>query len=166
VTGPKKAGDFRTDAILGAYEKLISLAYPQALLATFSTYSRYSGPREAVFTALCRKNFGCTHFVLGRDHTGVGNFYAPNENFDLFESIGDLGITPVFFDTVYYSQKQKKTVESSKPDEADFKSISGTMIRDLLDDGKPVPDWCMRNEISEWLLEKQSGGDALFIKDN
>jgi len=166
VTGPKKAGDFRTDAILGAYEKLISLAYPQALLATFSTYSRYSGPREAVFTALCRKNFGCTHFVLGRDHTGVGNFYAPNENSDLFESIGDLGITPVFFDTVYYSQKRKETVESSKPDEADFKSISGTMIRDLLDDQKPVPEWCMRKEISEWLLEKQSSGDALFIEAN
>ncbi len=164
VIGPKKAGDFKTDAILGAYEQLITLAYPNALLAAFSTYSRYSGPREAVFTALCRKNFGCTHFLLGRDHTGVGDFYTANQNRDLFESLGDIGISPVFFDTVYYSPKLEKTVESSQPDEGDFKSISGTMIRDLLDSQKPVPDWCMREAISEWLLEKQSSGDALFIE--
>ena len=63
--------------ILGAYERLIEAAFPNALLAEFSTYSRYCGPREAIFTALCRKNYGCTHFVLGRDHTGVGDFYGP-----------------------------------------------------------------------------------------
>ncbi len=75
-----------------------------------------------------------------------------------------MGITPVFFDTVYYSQECENTVESSKPDEEDFKSISGTMIRDLLDNRKSVPNWCMRETISEWLLEKQRSGDSIFIK--
>ena len=112
--GPKKPGDFSADAILGAYERLIRLAYPNALLAAFGTYSRYCGPREAVFTALCRKNFGCTHFVLGRDHTGVGDFYAPHQNRELFESLGDIGITPVFFDTVYFSDEAGDTVESDE----------------------------------------------------
>jgi len=164
VIGLKKAGDFQTDAILGAYEKLIMLAYPHAILAAFSTYSRYCGPREAVFTALCRKNFGCTHFVLGRDHTGVGNFYAPQENRQLFESLGDIGIAPVFFDTVYYSPKQNKTVESRNPSEDDFKSISGTMIRELLQARKPVPDWCMRKTISEWLRERLDAGLPVFVE--
>lgn len=164
VIGPKKTGDFQTEIILGAYDKLVNLAYPQALLAAFSTYSRYSGPREAVFTALCRKNFGCTHFVLGRDHTGVGDFYSANQNRELFESLGDMGISPVFFDTVYYSVDKGKTVESAEEPQDECKSISGTMIRDLLTKQQAVPSWCMREEISEWLLKKQSDGSQLFVK--
>lgn len=164
VIGPKKTGDFQTDIILGAYDQLVTIAYPQALLAAFSTYSRYSGPREAVFTALCRKNFGCTHFVLGRDHTGVGSFYAADQNRELFDSLGDMGITPVFFDTVSYSEKLDQTVETADPNETDHKSISGTMIRDLLAQQQPVPSWCMREEISEWLLEQQRNGHALFVE--
>jgi len=164
VIGPKKVGDFRTEVILGAYEKLVALAYPKALLAAFSTYSRYCGPREAVFTALCRKNFGCTHFVIGRDHTGVGSYYAAHQNRELFDSLGDIGITPVFFNTVHYSKKREQTVESQEPNEKDYLSISGTMIRELLDKQRPVPDWCMRNAISSWLLEKKNAGDDLFIE--
>ncbi len=164
VIGPKKDGDFQTNIILGAYDKLVALAYPQALLAAFSTYSRYSGPREAVFTALCRKNFGCTHFVVGRDHTGVGNFYTANQNRELFESLGDMGISPVFFDTVQYSPKLDQTVESSEQSDPEHKQISGTMIRDLLVRQQEVPDWCMRKEISDWLLEQQRSGSALFVE--
>jgi len=164
VIGPKKSGDFVMDAIMGAYERLITSTLPNALLAAFSTYSRYCGPREAVFTALCRKNFGCTHFVLGRDHTGVGNFYAAGENQALFEKLGDIGIAPVFFDTVYYSEEVGETVESSTPDPERFKSISGTMIRDYLSSERPIPTWCMRKEISSWLMEQQSSGHELFVK--
>lgn len=164
VVGPKKAGDFLPDMILGAYERLIEAAFPNALLAEFSTYSRYCGPREAVFTALCRKNYGCTHFVLGRDHTGVGDYYAPMANRDMFDSLGDIGITPVFFDTVYYSTGAGTTVETSCPDEDDCKAISGTMIRDLLSKNQPVPEWCMREDISKWLLEMRSTGHSLFVE--
>jgi len=163
VVGPKKVGDFLPEIILGSYERLISSAFPNAQLAAFSTYSRYCGPREAVFTALCRKNFGCTHFVLGRDHTGVGDFYQADENQKLFESLGDMGITPVFFDTVYHCEKENTTVESRVPNQEKFRAISGTMIRELLEQGKPIPEWCMRKEISDWLLEMQKSGHPLFV---
>jgi pyruvate kinase len=162
VIGPKKEGDFRATAILGAYERLTRVAFPNALLAAFSTYSRYCGPREAVFTALCRKNFGCTHFVIGRDHTGVAGFYQPNENRDLFEKLGDIGISPVFFDTVFYSPELEATVEAREQNEA-LKSISGTMVRDLLSQQQPVPSWCMRPEVSQWLIEQVAAGESLFI---
>ncbi len=163
VIGPKKSGDFTPEAIMGAYERLISERLPNSLLAAFSTYSRYCGPREAVFTALCRKNFGCTHFVLGRDHTGVGNFYAANQNKDLFDKLGDIGITPVFFDTVYYSEEQDAMVESATPDENHLRSISGTMIRKLLSEGQSVPNWAMREEVSNWLLELREARKPLFV---
>jgi len=164
VIGPKKAGDFTPEAIMGAYERLITARFPNALLAAFSTYSRYCGPREAVFTALCRKNFGCTHFVLGRDHTGVGNFYAPNQNKELFDSLGDIGIAPVFFDTVYYSEEQDEMIESEQQDEKHMRAISGTMIRDLLNESQPVPPWCMREEVSDWLVEMRKTEQPLFVE--
>jgi len=164
VIGPKKTGDFTPEAIMGAYERLISARFPNSLLAAFSTYSRYSGPREAVFTALCRKNFGCTHFVLGRDHTGVGNFYTSNQNKELFDSLGDIGITPVFFDTVYYSEEEDDMIESEKPDETRLRAISGTMIRELLSESQPVPPWCMREEVSDWLLEMRKAEQPLFVE--
>jgi ATP sulfurylase len=100
---------------------------------------------------------------LGRDHTGVGSFYQPNDNRDLFESLGDIGITPIFFDTVYYSQKLERTIETREQNKEDHQSISGTMIRELLEKNQPVPDWCMRPAISEWLLERQSAGESLLI---
>ena len=162
VIGPKKRGDFTPQAVMGAYERLISARVPNALLAAFSTYSRYCGPREAVFTALCRKNFGCTHFVLGRDHTGVGGFYSPNQNRDLFESLGDIGIAPVFFDSVHFSDQADDTIESATL--GDGRAISGTAVRDLIAQGQVVPDWCMRTDISSWLLEMQGAGHSLFIE--
>jgi len=163
VVGPKKQGDFSASAILGAYERLTSLAFPNALLGAFCTYSRYCGPREAVFTALCRKNFGCTHFVIGRDHTGVAGFYKPHENRELFEKLGDIGISPVFFDTVFYSPEKSATVESREQGDG-LKSISGTMVRNLLSQRQPIPSWCMRPEVSEWLNELAATGEQLFIE--
>lgn len=160
--GPKKRGDFSAASILNAYERLIRVAYPNALLGAFSTYSRYAGPREAVFTALCRKNFGCTHFAIGRDHTGVGNFYGPEENRRLFEELGDIGITPVFFDTVYFSAGDGATVESSAKSEG-LQEISGTRIREWLLNEQQIPDWCMRSELSSWLVQERASGKELFV---
>jgi ATP sulfurylase len=162
VIGPKKKGDFTPQAVMGAYEKLISARIPNALLAAFSTYSRFCGPREAVFTALCRKNFGCTHFVLGRDHTGVGGYYAPHENRALFESLGDIGITPVFFDSVYYSDAVNATVEAAALSDG-LREISGTAVRQALVQSQTVPDTYMDRDISDWLLEQQAAGVELFI---
>jgi ATP sulfurylase len=74
----------------------------RVLLGSFQTYSRYSGPREAVFTVLCRKNFGCTHFIIGRDHTGVGNYYTPDASKQIFDEIGEIGIKLILFDEVVF----------------------------------------------------------------
>jgi ATP sulfurylase len=164
VIGPKKSGDFTSRAILGAYEKLTLARFPNAILAAFSTYSRYCGPREAVFTALCRKNFGCTHFVLGRDHTGVGSFYAPYQNKELFDSLGDIGIAPVFFDPVLFSTEDGTTVECATAESEKYHAISGTMVRDLLGQQKAIPVWCMHKDISNWLLEMRKTGEELFIE--
>ena len=113
VVGPKKKGDFVAKAILGAYDIFIESYFPGALLSTFSTYSRYSGPREAVFTALCRKNYGCTHFIVGRDHTGVGDYYRQTTANKLFENLGDIGINIIYFDKVQYSKTLNKMTEKT-----------------------------------------------------
>ena len=94
VTGLKKEGDFTAEIIIKCYEILIRqgcYSPSGVLLSSFNTFSRYSGPREAVFTAICRKNFGCSHFIVGRDHTGVGNYYKSNASQNIFESL-DFGI--------------------------------------------------------------------------
>ena len=88
VIGAKKSGDFLTEIILKSYQMMIDKKiYPKhaVMLGGFNTYSRYSGPREAVFTAICRKNFGCSHFIIGRDHTGIQGFYKEDESRKYFE---------------------------------------------------------------------------------
>jgi pyruvate kinase len=159
VIGPKQTGDFSAAAVLGACERLIRLVFPNALLAAFSSYARHAGPREAVFSALCRRNFGCTHFVLGRDHSSAGGLYQSQQNRELFESLGDIGITPVFFDTVYFSEADGATIES--PNKSDgLHEISGTQIRTLLANNQEVPAWCMRDELSGWLA---NAGLPVFV---
>ncbi len=162
VMGPKRRGDFRPEIILGAYEVLANMAFQNALLASFRTYSRFAGPREAVFTALCRKNFGCSHFVVGRDHAGTGGIYGPNENRELFERLGDIGISPVFFDTVSHSLSVDGPVELAESALTDEVPISGTEIRDLLIEQTEIPEWLMRPEISSYLSGRRASGEPLF----
>ena len=104
VTGKKKIGDFLADPIIQCYDLLIkeSVYSPfGAIIGSFNTHSRYSGPREAIFTALCRQNFGCNYFIVGRDHTGVGDYYEPNASIRLFDKL-DLGINILSFFPVSY----------------------------------------------------------------
>jgi ATP sulfurylase len=129
----------------------------------FSTYSRYSGAREAVFTALCRKNFGCSHFIIGRDHTGVGNFYASNASQELFESLGNTGTIPIFFDEIKYCPSCSSYAAACVHDDSDRRRISGTQVRAHLTNGEFPPDWMMRPEISEMILEHQSQGKEIFV---
>lgn len=163
VIGTKKAGDFTAGAILGAYDLFIEEAQPGALLGAFSTYSRYSGPREAVFTALCRKNFGCSHFVVGRDHTGVGSYYRPTAARELFESLGDLGITPVFFDRVYFCAGCNREVEACEHGEGQARHIAGTLVRETLRRGEDLPEWFVRPAVSRWLRAEQAAGRPIFV---
>jgi len=164
VVGPKKAGDFSSEIILKTYQLLIREHYPlnSTVLAGFGTYSRYAGPREAVFTAICRQNFGCSHFLVGRDHTGVGNFYSPIESQRLFDNLGDIGIKPVFFDEVYYCERCGFHVESCTHGTEFKRSISGTETRKALTQGQILPEWHMREPVSRLILEEIELGTPVF----
>jgi ATP sulfurylase len=159
VVGRRKVGDFLASTVLDSYQSLIdSGIYPEGrvLLSSFRTYARYAGPREAVFTALCRKNMGCSHIVIGRDHTGVGDFYAPDASQELFERLGDIGIRPVVFDAVGYDSEAKEFVEGSSG--AAVEKISATRVRDLLAGGRPVPEWLLRPEVLQALRQRSAAG--------
>ncbi len=164
VVGPKKKGDFVSEVILGSYDILIEKYMKGALLAAFSTYSRYSGPREAIFTALCRKNYGCTHFIIGRDHTGVGNYYKHITNNELFDHVGDIGIEIVYFNQVGFSTDLNKIIElNDSSDEREIKSISGTEIRNALMNDKQIQKVFIRKVISDYLKLKIKNNEPVFI---
>ena len=163
VAGKRKPGDFLAETVLDCYQALIdSGAYPEgrALLSSFHTYPRYAGPREAVFTALCRKNMGCSHFIIGRDHTGVGDFYAPDASQTLFGELGDIGIQPVFFDAIGYNATAERYVEAGGGDEVT--AISATLVRDLMTADEDIPDWLLSSSVVKALSDRVARGDALF----
>ena len=164
VVGPKKCGDFSSEIILKTYRHLIRNHFPPntSVLGGFGTYSRYAGPREAVFTALCRQNFGCSHFLVGRDHTGVGNVYSPIASHRVFEDLGDIGITPVFFDEVYYCERCGEHVEKCAHGTEFKRSISGTATRKALIQGKRLPEWHMRESVSRLILNELELGATVF----
>ncbi|HTZ42130.1 MAG TPA: sulfate adenylyltransferase [Candidatus Omnitrophota bacterium] len=171
VVGKKKSGDFESSVIIESYEKMIKDFYPKTkvVFGTLATYSRYAGPREAVFTALIRKNFGCSHFIVGRDHTGVGNFYGPKDSHKIFTNFTkeELGMEIIKFDNVFYSDLENKYVH--EPDFIDYPeenrmNISGTQAREMLKKGIRPPEWFMRPEISDIIIEKIKNGERVFVE--
>lgn len=163
VVGPKKKGDFTEDAVLGAYEILVEEEFPEAMLSGFSTYSRFGGPREGVFTALCRKNFGCSHFVVGRDHTGVGDYYPPDATWNLFEAIGDIGIEIVRIDDTYYCHLCESVTEACDHASEHREILAGTRVREAIEQSSDVPGWLMRESISRYFLDLVGDGKKIFI---
>jgi sulfate adenylyltransferase len=158
VIGRKKAGDFTDEVILGAYEALIRHYYPaeRAVLATLHTEMRYAGPREAIFHAIVRKNFGCTHFIVGRDHAGVGQYYTPYAAQEIFAEFPDLDITPLFFTAFFYCRRcvsvaNDKTCPHGPDERLDF---SGTLLRRLLSE-RQAPDGLIRPEVAEIILDSE-----------
>lgn len=168
IIGKKKVGDFKPQYIIKSYEKMIERFYPKnkVVFATFSTYSRYAGPREALFTALCRKNFGCSHFVVGRDHTGVGNFYDPHASHRIFDRFPEVGIKAVKFDEVFYSNRLNQYIHANGQtyDKYDKFHISGSQARAIFERGEAPPDWFMRPEISRIILDAIKMGEQVFVK--
>jgi len=171
VTGIKKTGDFTTKAIIACYQHLIKneVYKPKgALLSAFNTYSRYAGPREAVFTAICRKNFGCNLFIIGRDHTGVGSYYSPNASQKIFDRI-DLEMEILQFETAAYCSK-RNLVTTDFDDSIHDKSridISGTKIRDYIKNEKRIPRYLMKQELSSILEQifKENPGEVFVGGD-
>jgi sulfate adenylyltransferase len=168
VVGKKKPGDFKPEYIIKSYENMIGHYYPKekVVLAAFSTFSRYAGPREALFTALCRKNFGCSHFIIGRDHTGVASFYDPYASQRIFDQFDDLGIKIVKFNEVFYSKQQKEyihvTNQNPQEDMDRLRMISGTQAREMFLKGERPPSWFMRPEISKFVLNSVKNGEKVF----
>ena len=163
VTGPKKSGDFNTAAILNSYELLIEKGFfpeGKVILGAFPTYSRYSGPRESVFTALCRKNMGCSHFIIGRDHTGLENYYGDYDSQAIFGELGNIGIKPVFFKSIGFDSKTCQYKETEK-----FNNtipISGAKTRQSIMDKERLPDWFIRDEVQDLLLAELESGNTIF----
>ena len=165
VVGPKKSGDFLPEIIIESYELLIdNYINEKSLLGAFQSYSRYAGPREALFTALCRKNFGCSHFIIGRDHTGVGSYYSDKDFDRIFAEIDDLGINLIKLDEYVYSTDKKSYMNLLDVKNEKTKSISGTEARQMLYNGQRPPDWYMRKEISDYIINSIKIGKEVFIK--
>jgi ATP sulfurylase len=164
VIGPKKSGDFTGELIMKAYQLMREKHYPpnKVIIAGFNSYSRYAGPREAMFTALCRKNFGCSHFILGRDHTGVGSFYKKDAAKQLFDKIGDIGITPITFGEVYYCKNCDQYVENCTHKYDASYQIKGTEVREKIMNEKKIPDWLMRESIHNIIQKELKAGNQII----
>ncbi|HEY9398862.1 MAG TPA: sulfate adenylyltransferase [Nitrososphaeraceae archaeon] len=159
LIGKKKIGDFTDNLIINAYESLIMNYFPRnrVLFSTIHTTMRYAGPREAIHHAIMRKNFGCTHFIVGRDHAGVGNYYHPFAAQKIFNEYPDLDITPVIFPSFYFCKKcMSYANEKTCPHGVESKEeLSGTMIRKMVNSGKMPEKHLMRPEISELILKSE-----------
>ncbi len=156
IIGKKKPGDFRDEAIIGAYEKLIEgyFAADHAFLNILPTEMRYAGPKEAVFHGIMRKNYGCTHIIIGRDHAGVGDYYGEEEAIEKFESLaGELEIQPMTIRGDFWYCTTCGRVASNRTcphggTEAAL-SFSGSEIRQGITDGNPPAPQVMRPEVYE-----------------
>lgn len=157
VIGKKKKGDFEDDVILATYEQLLAHYYlrERAVLVVLHMEMRYAGPREAIFHAIIRKNYGCTHFIVGRDHAGVGNFYHPFAAHDIFADYPDLGIVPLFFESFFHCRKcGGVTNQKTCPHDSRYRlNFSGTKIRELLKNGEVPATELMRPEVSQVILK-------------
>lgn len=156
VIGRKKKGDFKDEVILASYEELIRNYYlkERAVMAILQMEMRYAGPREAIFHAIIRKNFGCTHIIIGRDHAGVGSYYPPYAAQDIFDDFPDLGIIPLFFKSFYFCRKCQSVVNEKTCPHPSSEQIqfSGTRIRDMLVAGEIPPPELMRAEVAKIIM--------------
>jgi len=157
IIGKKKIGDFRDDVILESYEALMKNYYPKerVTMSILRTSMKYGGPSEAIHHAIMRKNFGCTHFIVGRDHAGVGDYYGPYDAHEIFKEFPDLGITPIFFRSFSRCKKCNSVVSDKvcphgPEDQINF---SGKKIRELLNQGQIPPEDMMRKEVAQTILK-------------
>lgn len=159
LVGETRSEDLPADLRLRCYQVLLDNYLPiqRVLFAVLPAWMRYGGPREAVFHALVRKNFGCTHFIVGRNHAGVGNYYGPYDAHRLLQSLSGrgLGIQPLFFDEVYYCRRCGSLASQRScghgPEER--LTLSGTEVRRRLREGLPLPAEFTRPEVAALLAE-------------
>jgi len=157
IIGRKKVGDFRDEVILSSYESLMKHYYlkERAVMSILRTSMKYAGPREAIHHAIMRKNFGCTHFIVGRDHAGVGSYYGPYDAHEIFSEFPDLGIIPVFFRSFSRCTKCDSVVNDKicPHDQKYHINFSGKKIREILTNGEIPSEDMMRKEVAETILK-------------
>lgn len=157
VIGKKKSGDFVDEVIVKCYETMIENYYPEnrCKLGTLHTQMKYAGPKEAIHHAIMRQNYGCTHIIIGRDHAGVGKFYDPMAAQEIFSDYPELDIAPVFFPPFFYCRKclTYTTPKACPHDNDDKEQISGTALREMIQNGQAPSQFILRPEVAQVILD-------------